>query len=161
MKRSNHINRTNRFDTKKQGRKKYRGLIMFTMLVATSLILSPQLRSSVFPAVDNSHEIQKAYYDKASNLMVEVNARVVRVYPDIEDTTTYQQFRIALENGHELMVMHDLGQAKRVPLQANSELRIRGEYDWSTRGGVIHWTYDDPDRQREGGWIELNENKYF
>jgi hypothetical protein len=31
---------------------------------------------------------------------------------------------------------------------------VRGEYEWSDRGGTMHWTHHDPKRWREGGWIE-------
>ena len=67
---------------------------------------------------------------------------------------------IALENNHRLLVSHDLVLARSVPVEVNSKVRVKGEYDWSPRGGVIHWTHRDPTGTREGGWIELIGLRY-
>ena len=144
-----------------QEQKKNRSVAMLGMLILISLAASPAIMSAVFPPPDDSEQIRQAFQQRGSNLLVETEATVVRIFPDIEDTRTYQQFRVRLPNGHELMVMHDLDQALRVPLDVHDSIRLRGEYDWTSRGGVIHWTHDDPERQREGGWIELQGKKYL
>jgi hypothetical protein len=144
-----------------QGRKKNRSVAILGASILLSLALSPSIMSAAFPPPDDSDQIHRAFQHRNSNLLVETEATVVRIYPDIEDTRTYQQFRVRLPNGHELMVMHDLDQALRVPLDVNDAIRLRGEYDWTSRGGVIHWTHDDPERKREGGWIEMGGKKYL
>jgi hypothetical protein len=67
---------------------------------------------------------------------------------------------VELENGHVLRVMHDLQRAQRVPFSVGSSIRLRGEYDWSPDGGVLHWTHQDLDSERESGWILHEGRKY-
>ena len=48
---------------------------------------------------------------------------------------------------------HNIDLAPRVPVAPGDSVELRGEYEWSPRGGVIHWTHRDPDARREAGWI--------
>ncbi|PZO45947.1 MAG: hypothetical protein DCF15_21035 [Phormidesmis priestleyi] len=37
---------------------------------------------------------------------------------------------------------------------------VKGEYEWSDRGGLIHWTHHDPRNVHEAGWINHNNLRY-
>ena len=58
------------------------------------------------------------------------------------------------------MVAHNVEIAPRVPVEPGAQLRLAGEYDWNSRGGVIHWTHRDPEGEREGGWIRYGDRVY-
>ncbi len=104
--------------------------------------------------------IVKAHQVKESNLIVEVDATVIRKLPDDEFGDIKQTFLVQLENGHTLLVAHNVDIAPRVPVVPGAEVRLAGEYDWNSRGGVIHWTHHDPDGEREGGWIRYQDHMY-
>lgn len=138
-----------------------KGIAYLVIVTVLSVWLSPVLFSA-FRHGESDHElIVKAYDARTSNIIVETEARVVLLLPDIDDLGKFQEFKIELENGHVLRILHDLDQANRVPLAVSSKIRVRGEYDWSVDGGVIHWTHDDPQGLREGGWIEYMGQVYF
>ena len=134
---------------------------VLTTIIALSILLSPHLYSAFLRGSGDHDLIAETFQTRQSNLMVETKARVVRLMPDIDDLGKFQEFKIELENGHQVRVIHDLQQAPRVPVSVSSKIRLRGEYDWSVDGGVIHWTHDDPDGQREGGWIEFMGEKFL
>jgi hypothetical protein len=67
---------------------------------------------------------------------------------------------LQLDNGTRVLVAHDTKLAPRVPLQEGDFVRIRGEYIWNQKGGVIHWTHHSPNGRHEPGWIEFNGNRY-
>jgi hypothetical protein len=39
-------------------------------------------------------------------------------------------------------------------------VEVRGEYEWTQLGGVIHWTHRDPDGCHAPGWIRLRGRVY-
>ena len=137
------------------------GIAVLVLMSVLSVWLGPPLMSALKHGPSDHDLIAKAYDSRTSTIMVETEARVVLLLPDIDDLGKFQEFKIELENGHVLRVLHDLEQADRVPVAVSKRIRLRGEYDWSVDGGVIHWTHDDPAGQREGGWIEYQERTYF
>jgi hypothetical protein len=110
----------------------------------------------------NDYKLVKASWEnKEFNVLVEVTGRVALVLPDEHYVTVSQQFLMDLENGHRVLVSHDLKAASRVPVAVSNTVKVRGEFDWTPDGGIIHWTHKDPDGTREGGWIELAGTRYW
>lgn len=135
--------------------------ISFLLIMATAgFFMTPVVKSAFLPSSDDSDLIKRAWGARESNVWVETPARVVRLLPDREDLGRFQEFKVELENGHVLRVMHDLERAQRVPFSVGSEIRLRGEYDWSPDGGILHWTHQDLTSEREGGWIFYEGRRY-
>lgn len=102
-----------------------------------------------------------ASLDARSGQMVEVVGRITRVLADDSHGSRHQRFIIALGDGSTLLVAHNIDLAPRVPLAAGDLARVRGQYEWNDRGGVLHWTHHDPDgRRRDTGWIEHQGKLY-
>jgi len=119
----------------------------------------PSLAGKIL-AKNDIDRVMTAWHSKTSNIMVEVEGRVMVELPDQEDYGHVQQFILELETGHRLMVSHDLEISQRVPLTRYSSVRVKGEYDWNETGGLIHWTHRDLDNARDGGWIDYNGVRY-
>ncbi len=141
--------------------KTMQGFAFLAAFVGAGLIFSPGLKSAVFPPADDSDIIVQAFQTRTSNVFVEAPAKVVWVYPEVDENVRYQEFAVRLENGHRMRIRHSLDEARRVPLQKNLEIRFRGEFDWTSDGGLIHWTHDDPAGLRDAGWIEVDGKRYL
>ena len=86
--------------------------------------------------------------------MVTVDAHVAKSLPDDREGSRHQRFLIELATGHSILVAHNIDLADRIPLERGDSIRLRGQFEWNEKGGVIHWTHRDPKGQHEGGWIE-------
>ena len=103
--------------------------------------------------------VEEAFQGRQSDLMVDVGGRVVRLLKDDRESAQ-QRFVINLLNGQNLLIVHDLGSADRVPVSRDDEVRVRGEYEWTETGGMVHWTHRDIGPNRRHGWIDHGGNRY-
>lgn len=103
---------------------------------------------------DGDERVRALFEQRRSGEMVEVSGTVEAVLPDDHDGSRHQRFIVRLSSGQTLLVAHNIDLAERVPLNEGDRLRVRGEYEWNDRGGVLHWTHHDPEGRRAGGWIE-------
>lgn len=109
-----------------------------------------------YPLTDPS-VLERAYDDRASNMQVMVQGRVVALLSDDTYGDRHQRFIIELPNGQTLLIAHNIDIAPRVSgLTIGDLVYVYGEYEWNEDGGVIHWTHHDPDGGHIDGWIERN-----
>ncbi len=123
----------------------------------------PELRdlgTSITSPEPATGDAEEAWRQQRSGVMVEVEGRVERLLADDLDGSRHQRFIVQLDSGHTLLVAHNIDLANWVPLKAGDQVRLRGQYEWNNRGGVVHWTHHDPDGDRAGGWIEHNGEVY-
>jgi hypothetical protein len=104
--------------------------------------------------------VQQAYAAHRSGLWLEASGHVDRVLNDDNEGARHQKFILQLDDGHTIMVAHNVDLAERVPVRKGAALAVRGRYEWNERGGVIHWTHHDPDGRIQGGWIILDNVRY-
>jgi len=104
--------------------------------------------------------VARLYAERRSNVMVEIAAPVERILRDDTQGSPHQKFLVQVNPDLTLLVAHNIGLAPRVPVQRGSSVRIRGEYEWNTQGGVLHWTHHDPHRRHQDGWIEFEGRRY-
>lgn len=98
--------------------------------------------------------IARAVAARESGFMVTVDARVSKLLRDDLDGSRHQRFLIELGDGQTLLVAHNIDLAKRAEIDVGDSVRVRGQYEWNDRGGLLHWTHRDPDGDHPGGWIE-------
>ncbi len=103
---------------------------------------------------DGSRRIEEAFARRESGFMVTLDARVVKNLRDDLDGSRHQRFLVELDSGRTLLVAHNIDLADRLDLRENGRVRLRGQYEWNEKGGVIHWTHHDPEGRHPGGWIE-------
>jgi len=101
-----------------------------------------------------TRRIERAFAARESGFMITLEGRVAKTLADDRDGSRHQRFLLELESGRTLLVAHNIDLAERIPLARDDRVRLRGQYEWNERGGVIHWTHHDPDGRHEGGWIE-------
>jgi len=112
------------------------------------------------PAADGRAAVAAAFRERRGDVPVEVAGTVQRTLPDDREGSRHQRFIVDLGDGLTVLVAHNIDLAPRAPLRAGDAVRIRGEYEWNDRGGVIHWTHHDPGGRHAGGWIEHAGERY-
>jgi len=85
--------------------------------------------------------------------------QVLRLLPTDENGWRHQKFLIRLNNGTTVLVANDLTMGQMVPVNPGDIVEIKGEYIWTRRGGVLHWTHHTDDAH-PGGWIRLGGKVY-
>lgn len=124
-------------------------------LVAAALALRPGETG------DDTALAAQAWAQQRSDVWIEVVGTVRKVLPDDLRGSRHQRFIIELANGQTLLVAHNIDLAPRIEgLAVGDTVRVRGEYEWNERGGVLHWTHHDPDGRRAGGFVEHRGRRY-
>ncbi len=103
--------------------------------------------------------LQRLFESRESNVTVVVHGTVDRVFDDPGVATPTQKF-VVRSGERTVMVEHDTGLAPMVPLGEGDTVRVRGEYEWTARGGRVLRTHADPDGRGAGGWIEFDGRRY-
>ncbi|MDO6594616.1 DUF3465 domain-containing protein [Neptuniibacter sp. 1_MG-2023] len=105
--------------------------------------------------------LARAFKNKQSDLQIGGSGKVVKVLADDLKGSRHQKFILELSTGQTLLVAHNIDLAPRINgLSIGDRVKFFGEYEWSARGGVMHWTHHDPQGRHEGGWLLHNGNIY-
>ncbi|MET0660339.1 MAG: DUF3465 domain-containing protein [Steroidobacteraceae bacterium] len=110
--------------------------------------------------VSNAH-IDDAFRNRRSNIQVRGSGTVVKVLADDREGSLHQRFIVRLSSERTVLIAHNIDLAPRIEnVRAGDPIEFSGEYEWNERGGVVHWTHDDPKRQHEAGWIRFHGQLY-
>lgn len=105
--------------------------------------------------------IRAAFAERRSDVQVAGQGMVSKVLADDNDGSRHQRFILALPSGHKVLVAHNIDLAPRIQgLQAGDTVAFNGEYEWTEKGGVIHWTHHDPAGRHENGWLKHGGQTY-
>lgn len=133
---------------------------------------APQLDSSFFfqkaslsfiPSVTaaSSDTLAQAYAKQLSNVQVWGRGVVVKILKDDNDGSRHQRFVLRVPSGQTVLIAHNIDLAPRVePLREGDTVEFFGEYEWNSKGGVVHWTHRDPVGRHEAGWLKLGGRTY-
>ncbi len=105
--------------------------------------------------------LANAFRNRTSNLQIEGVGKVVKVLRDDNDGSRHQRFILELGSGQTLLVAHNIDLAPRIPsLEEGDTVAFYGEYEWNSRGGVLHWTHHDPGGRHVDGWLRHRSQMY-
>ena len=109
----------------------------------------------------SSEVLARAFEQRQNDLQVRGQGVVVKVLSDDNKGSRHQRFILKLDNNQTLLVAHNIDLAPRVAnLRSGDTVEFFGEYEWTERGGVIHWTHHDPGGRHVGGWLKLQGKTY-
>jgi hypothetical protein len=98
---------------------------------------------------------------RARGLGLQISGVVDRTLADDRDGSPHQRFIIRTSSGLTLLVAHNLDLAPRLEgLAPGESVVVKGDYEWNERGGVMHWTHDDPAGNHPAGYIEWKGRRY-
>lgn len=126
------------------------------------LVATASNASSTSTATTNSDsQLEAAFKNQQSDLQIQGAGTVIHVLPDDNKGSRHQRFLIELNSGLTLLVAHNIDLAPRIPgLRKGDTVGFYGEYEWTEKGGVMHWTHHDPRGRHEDGWLEHRGNRY-
>lgn len=105
--------------------------------------------------------ITSLFEQRISDVQVKGEGTVLRLLSDDESGDRHQRFILELDNGHTLLMAHNIDIAPRLDdLDVGDRVAFFGEYYYSEEGGGVHWTHHDPDGTHADGWLRLNSKTY-
>jgi len=110
-----------------------------------------QLKYSLDYAIDN----------QLNDVQVKDSGIVNRILEDDLNGSRHQRFILKLQGGRTLLVAHNIDIAPRIEiLRKGDQVNFYGEYEWNSKGGVLHWTHHDPRGHHIDGWLEHESKRY-
>jgi hypothetical protein len=129
----------------------------------TTEILVSSIDSITFSEYDspdltnNDSILLDAFDNQISDIQVTADGEVIAILEDDIEGDKHQKFIIRLSNSQTILITHNIDLAPRVdPIEVGDQISIYGEYEWSAKGGTIHWTHIDPAGNHTDGWIKHN-----
>lgn len=106
-------------------------------------------------------EIASAFASRQSNLQVLGEGEIIKLLPDDNKGSRHQKFIVRVPEGITILIAHNIDLAPRVPSPREGDmLEFYGEYEWTEKGGVVHWTHHDPAGRHPDGWLRYREQTY-
>lgn len=110
--------------------------------------------------------IKELFDTGRSDIVVSVKGKVKKVLSDDNEGSRHQKFIVEFADATvpgtakgsksvpiSVLVAHNIDLAPRVPLDEGDEVTLKAEYEWSEKGGVLHWTHRDPGGRHAAGSI--------
>lgn len=109
----------------------------------------------------SSQDLQEAYQNQISDIQVQSSGTVVRILKDDNRGSRHQKFILKLASGLTVLIAHNIDLAPRISAISEGDIvQFYGEYEWNTKGGVIHWTHRDPNNHHVHGWLKHQGRLY-
>ena len=106
-------------------------------------------------------DVERAYSAKRSDVQVKGSGVVIKSLRDDNEGHRHQKFILRLASGNTILVAHNIDLAPKITsLQKGDTVMFNGEYEYDSRGGVVHWTHHDPQRHHTNGWLKHNGKTY-
>jgi len=110
---------------------------------------------------DSDAIIANAFATHKSNLQISGQGSVVKLLPDDNVGSKHQKFILKLASGQTLLVAHNIDLAPKIfSIQEGDSIQFNGEYEWNEKGGILHWTHQDPKKLHMNGWLKHKGQTY-
>lgn len=135
-------------------------LVIFEAYQEQNITLAEGQQKTKSERQDNS-ALQQAYKNQQSDLQVQGEGVVVKILRDDLKGSRHQKFILKSGSGLTVLVAHNIDLAPRIGgLKKGDRVKYYGEYEWNSKGGVIHWTHKDPKGYHISGWLKHNGRSY-
>ena len=140
--------------------------LLFLAVIAVLIVGYIQEQGVSIPGLPGTsqrvdHTLQNAYSDRKSDIQVQGEGVVTKILPDDLKGSRHQRFILRLSSGQTILVAHNIDLAPRINgLRTGDKVAFYGEYEWNSKGGVIHWTHHDPDGRHIDGWLKHDGKTY-
>jgi hypothetical protein len=105
--------------------------------------------------------IAELFRKQQSDTWIETSGVIKKSLPDDSSGDKHQRFIVRVATGIEILIAHNIDVAPRVPAEEGDTIMFRGEYEWTEKGGTVHFTHVPKFKRRDpGGWIEFEGKRY-
>lgn len=105
--------------------------------------------------------VRALFDERRSGVEVQGTGVVSRVLPDDDDGSRHQKFILTTPGGVSILIAHNIDIAPRLDgLAKGDRVAFLGDYEWSDKGGTVHWTHHDPAGRHQDGWLRWNGRRY-
>ncbi len=130
-------------------------LVIIAVMVYGYLNVQQVSEPGISSSQGTSTAVQQAFVSQQSDVQVRGEGIVIGVLPDDVEGSRHQRFILELSHGNSLLVAHNIDLAPRVKgLKKGDRVGFHGEYEWNSKGGVLHWTHHDPAGRHADGWLK-------
>jgi hypothetical protein len=141
----------------KQVNRALRHIAIFLIALVAVAACSPNIR----PISPEDQVLSRAFEQGQRNLQVTGQGRVKRLLADDNDGSRHQRFILELDSGQTLLISHNIDLAPKIySLSEGDRIEFCGEYEWTSNGGVVHWTHHDPLGRHQAGWLKHGDRIY-
>ncbi len=107
------------------------------------------------------NEVEAAFNSRRSDVQVRGSGRVVKLLRDDNEGSRHQKFLVRVPGNITVLIAHNIDLAPRVAgLREGDTIEFYGEYEYTEKGGVVHWTHHDPGKRHIGGWLKHAGSTY-
>jgi hypothetical protein len=136
------------------------GVFLFNYFTNTPQTQQQQEHYEQSSASEKS-SVEEAFSKQQSNVQVSGSGIVLRLLKDDTNGHKHQKILLRLASGGTILIAHNIDLAPRInALQKGDTLAFYGEYEYNTKGGVVHWTHHDPQKRHIDGWLKHNGKTY-
>ncbi|KJL29061.1 hypothetical protein RL72_00378 [Microbacterium azadirachtae] len=101
--------------------------------------------------------VRVLFEQQRSGVEVQGTGVVSRILPDDDDGSRHQKFLLTTPSGVSILIAHNIDIAPRLDgLSKGDRVDFLGDYEWSDKGGTVHWTHHDPSGRHQAGWLRWN-----
>ena len=105
--------------------------------------------------------LARAFKEHKNGVQVEGSGVIIKILPDDNYGSRHQRFILRLHSRQTLVVAHNIDLAPRLSSPKEGDVvSFNGEYEWNSKGGVVHWTHRDPRGRHVAGWLKHNGQMY-
>ena len=133
------------------------GIAVYGVFEKNPHLLQNNTKQSTAP----DQNLATAYQNRQSDIQVGGKGVVIHILPDDTSGSQHQKFILKLSPGQTVLISHNIDIAPRInSLRKGDTVEFYGEYEWNSKGGVVHWTHHDPNGRHETGWLKHNGTSY-
>jgi hypothetical protein len=105
--------------------------------------------------------VTEAFNNRQSDIQLRGAGVVVKVLRDDTSGSRHQKMLLEMPSGQTILIAHNIDLAPRIKgLREGDTVEFYGEYEYTAKGGVVHWTHRDPGGRHEHGWLKHNGKTY-
>lgn len=145
--------------------RKYYTILLISLLFACVSVatyaynLKPKESAALVETTD--WILEQAFLNKKKGIQVQGQGIVTRLLSDDLTEDRHQRFILRLKSGQTLLMAHNIDIAPRLDdLKIGGPVIFYGQYEWSSQGGLVHWTHHDPSSKHINGWLKYRNKIY-